>query len=88
MQRNYDAIISQIEKRFGVKSTRKFENAVGRALDLLESNPEIDVLKEGNKGIRALTVNRLTQIFYVVQSERIFVLDIFDFRKDPMKQPK
>ena len=86
-KRNYDAIVSHINKRFGSKAARKYEEAIDKALDLLEANPKSGVLKEPTRRIRALTVNKLTQIFYVAEPTRVFVLDIFDVRKDPRKQP-
>ena len=78
-------IIEYIEHRFSEKDVRKFLKLFEENIEVISTNPELFPLSHKSKSIRRATVAKLTSIFYSIEGDKIFLITVFDNRKNPKR---
>jgi len=78
-------IIGYIENRFSEKDVKKFVKILDYHLEAIQSNPKISPLSHKSKSIRRANVAKLTSIFYSVDGDKIYLISLFDNRKNPKR---
>jgi plasmid stabilization system protein ParE len=76
-------IIEYLESKFSEKDVKKFVRRFDKQIKLLKSNPEIFSFSPNSKTIRRTIVARLTSIYYRVDGDIIYLVSIYDNRKNP-----
>ena len=76
-------IIAYIENKFSENDVKKFVNLFDEHIEIIKISPKIFPLSHKSKSIRKATVAKLTSIFYSIDGDNIYLLSIFDNRKNP-----
>jgi plasmid stabilization system protein ParE len=78
-------IIDYLEQRWTQKEIKKFAKLLDKQLHLIKENPLIFPISNRSKGIRKAVLSKQTTIYYLIDSDKIFLLTLFDTRQDPNK---
>jgi len=70
----------------GEKVTKVFVKKVYDFLDIIVEFPQIGTVEHKVKGIRGFTLIKQINVFYVINEDKIVLLDFFDNRKDPLRK--
>ena len=76
-------IIEYLESKFSEKDVKKFVQKFDKQIKLIKSNPEIFSFTPKSKTTRRTIVARLTSIYYRVDGDVIYLVSIYDNRKNP-----
>jgi len=76
-------IIEYLESKFSEKDVKKFVQKFDKQIRLIKSNPEIFSITPKSKTIRRTIVARLTSIYYRIDGDIIYLVSIYDNRKNP-----
>ncbi len=68
-------------------SCYKFQNNFVRKLELLAIQPQIGVEVNSLKNIRSILITKHNRVYYRIEEDKIFVLNMIDTRKNPKKNP-
>jgi len=71
---------------WGERVTTSFVRKVYNLIEMLSEYPEIGTIENSEKGIRGITLVKQINIFYIVQSNKIIIMNFFDNRQAPQKK--
>jgi plasmid stabilization system protein ParE len=77
--------IDYLEQRWTQKEIKKFAKLLDKQLNIIQQNPQIFPISNKSKGIRKSVLSKQTTIYYKINSNKIFLLTLFDNRQDPNK---
>lgn len=83
-----DQLIVYLETEWGESVVKAFMKKLYDFLEILSEFPEIGSMQYEEKRIRGFALTKQVTIFYKVDANQIFLLDIFDNRSDPKKKDK
>lgn len=84
--KNLDKIIDYLENEWDVKTVQNFASKLLNLLETLKSKPEIGILVEKDKEIRAFVLTKQNTLFYRIKDQQIIILQLFDNRMNPKKR--
>lgn len=81
---------SYIQAQFGAISCKIFLREMVRIEKLLRENPNLGsvepLLSDLPKTYRSIVVRKLNKIVYYVDDDTIYIVDLWDVRREPRKQ--
>jgi len=80
----YDAVIAQLNARWGEKFVNRFEQKVARAIGLISTSPTLYPLADFGIEVRRCVLHKNCSMFYRVHQAHITVLYFWDNRQDPI----
>lgn len=80
------SIQNYLTAEFGEKVAEEFTSRVFTFLNLLAKFPEMGTVENKEKNIRGFLLHRHTTLFYKPEGDKIYLLSLFDNRKDPGKK--
>ncbi len=83
---SFGKILLYLEREWGIAVVKAFVQKVFHLLDLLSSFPEMGVVQDRTKGIRAITIVKQVNLFYRISGDKIILLIFFDNRQKPVKR--
>ncbi len=79
-----------IHKHFGSKARLKFRNSIDNIIVLLRQNPKLgaqeQLLCNRSEVYRSIVLNKLNKIVYRISDDNIFIVDLWDIRREPAAQ--
>ncbi len=81
------SIIVYLKENWGSKSVDNFIQKLFSIIDLIEKAPLIGKTSKSDHTIWKLLVTKHNSIYYKVFPNKIILLDIFDTRQNPSKEP-
>jgi len=81
-----DQLIIYLESEWGENVVKAFMRKLYDFLEILSEFPEIGSMQYPEKRIRGFALTKQVTIFYMIDSNHIVLLDIFDNRSDPNKK--
>jgi len=87
-QKRYTAIVKQIRGEWGISVADAFERRTKNFFAILSDFPELGVLEEPQKQLRAFQLSKITRVYYQIRKTEIVVIYFFDVRQSPAKRPK
>lgn len=81
--KKFQQIVKYLVEEWGETVGIQFEKRTKNFLDLLADFPEIGIVVNPEKKIRAFQLTKLTRIYYRIKEDRIVILTFFDVRQDP-----
>lgn len=76
-------IIEYLERNFSEKDIKKFVAKFDKQLEIIRNYPEMFPFSPKSKIIRRTIVAKLTSIYYHVGADVIYIVTIYDNRKNP-----
>lgn len=83
--KKFQLIVKYLVEEWGETVGIQFEKRTKNFLNLLADFPEIGVVVNPEKKIRAFQLTKLTRIYYRIKEDRIMILTFFDVRQDPKR---
>jgi len=74
-----------LKKKWSVKVADEFLDKVQNVVDALSITPTSGSLSEKRKNIRKFSVTRQNTIYYKIRGRKVFILSLFDTRKNPKR---
>lgn len=87
-EKDFDNIISFIEKEFSELTASKFVNRTNEIFNILLLYPEAGSAEIKELNIRGFLINKNVKLFYRIKRNSIILLNFFDVRLDPEKKLK
>ncbi|MBX2959820.1 MAG: type II toxin-antitoxin system RelE/ParE family toxin [Flavobacteriales bacterium] len=84
--KNLDKILEYLEDEWDIKTVQNFATKLLNLLETLKSKPEIGILVEKDKEIRAFVLTKQNTLFYRIKDQQIIILQLFDNRMNPKKR--
>ncbi|WP_373060271.1 type II toxin-antitoxin system RelE/ParE family toxin [Zunongwangia sp. H14] len=75
-------------KKWSYKVKTDFVQKLDRSIDIIKDQPEIFPESQTEKGLRKCVITKQTTLYYRFDDEKIYIVTIFDTRKDPQKLKK
>ena len=85
-EKKFDTIIEYLLTDWNEQVTEKFVKKVYDFINTLADFPEIGIIENKEKDIRAFTIVKQINIFYHVGKKQIVILNFFDNRQSPKKK--
>lgn len=80
-------IATYIHTTFGTKALLDYNQATDDWIDIIQENPCAfpvePLLVERTKQYHSVVINHLTKLVYFVESETIYIADVWDARRNP-----
>jgi len=83
-EETFDAVITQLQQRWGEKFVDKFEKRVSDCLDTIANTPFIYPVTEENQGIRKCILHKTCSMLYKVDEHKIIIICFWDNRQEPL----
>jgi len=80
----YDAIIEQLNARWGSKFVNQFEQKVTKTIVLISASPTLYPLADFGIDVHRCVLHKNCSMFYRVHSTHITILYFWDNRQDPL----
>ncbi|MEP7255058.1 MAG: type II toxin-antitoxin system RelE/ParE family toxin [Ferruginibacter sp.] len=80
-------VLAYLEKEWSHKVASEFLLKIDRRIDLLTKQPYIGVLSAKVKDIRGLLITRHNRLYYKIKNNKVIILNMYDTRKKPKKNP-
>ena len=80
-------ILSYLEKEWSHKVAEEFLLKIDRRIDLLTKQPEVGAPSEKIKNVRGLLITRHNRLYYKIKNDKVILLNIYDTRMNPDKNP-
>ena len=84
--KKFDKILEYLSNEWGDNVTTSFVKKVYDFLDILSEFPEIGTIEQKEKGIRGFVIIKQVSVFYIVQKNKIILLNFFDNRQSPKRK--
>ena len=79
----YDAIIAQLNARWGKKFVGQFEQKVTKTISLISASPALYPLADFGIDVRRCVLHKNCSMFYRVHTSHITILYFWDNRQEP-----
>ncbi|MDQ8003214.1 MAG: hypothetical protein REI64_00365 [Pedobacter sp.] len=80
----YEAVVAQLNKRWGEKFVLKFEGKVKRCIKILTSNPYLYPVFYEELQLRKCIIHKNCSILYKIDEQIVLVVAFWDNRQDPI----
>ena len=80
-------VLEYLEKEWSHKVAEEFLVKIDRRIDLLSRQPNIGLLSTKVKGIRGLLITRHNRLYYKIKGKKVIILNMYDTRINPGKNP-
>ncbi|MBI2968167.1 MAG: type II toxin-antitoxin system RelE/ParE family toxin [Bacteroidetes bacterium] len=80
---NLSQIIDYFEEKWTERELKKFFQRLEKIINLISQNPRLFMLTKKRKNVRRCVLSKQTSIYYKFDSERIFIITLFDNRQNP-----
>lgn len=81
--RNFDEIVRSLSYTWGEKIVKDFVRAIDRELIHIKTFPYAFPATSQKKGVRRCVVSPINSIYYKVEKKMIYIVAIYDNRRDP-----
>ncbi len=79
--------LTYLEKEWSHKVAADFLLKIDRRIELLTKQPTIGAPSTRIKDVRGLLVTRHNRIYYKIKDNKVIILNMYDTRIDPKKNP-
>ena len=80
----YDAVISQLDKRWGKKFVEEFEKKTAKAVSLISESPTLYPLADFGMDVYKCVLHKNCSMFYRVHLTHVTILYFWDNRQEPL----
>ncbi len=80
-------VLAYLEKEWSYKAAGEFLLKIDRRIDLLAKQPYIGAPSSKVKDIRGLLITRHNRIYYKISGNKVTILNMYDTRINPKKNP-
>lgn len=80
-------VLTYLEKEWSHKVAVEFLLKIDRRIDLLARQPHVGVLSSKVKSIRGLLITRHNRLYYKIKGNKVIILNMYDTRINPKKNP-
>ena len=80
-------ILAYLEKEWSKKVAGEFLLKIDRRLDLISKQPFAGAVSLKIKEVRGLLITRHNKLFYKVKGNTVIILNMYDTRMNPKKNP-
>ena len=80
-------LLTYLEAEWGHQVAKEFLRKVDKKLDTLSRQPYMGVPSEKVQDVRSVLITRHNRLYYKVTGDRIVVLNLYDTRRKPAKNP-
>jgi plasmid stabilization system protein ParE len=84
---DYESVIDYLVKNWGVLTAESFITNIESRITLLQEFPFIGVASKIRAEIRSIVLTKHNLLYYRVLNDSIEILNIFDTRQNPEKNP-
>lgn len=85
-QASIDEKFEYLKSEFGENTARSFLKQMFKFIDLVSYFPEIGKIEVFDKDIRSFRLNKQSTVFYSLEKNKVYILDLFDNRQAPDKR--
>jgi plasmid stabilization system protein ParE len=75
-----------LDDEWGINYTDQYLSTVYRKIQLLSLNPQLGI-ETAIKKTRSILAGKQNRIYYRVEKNRVIILNIYDTRRNPAKNP-
>ena len=83
-EETFEAVIIQLEQRWGDKYVSDFKNKVYKSLDIIVTNPFIYPVAPENSELRKCVIHKNTSVYYSIKDEFVEIHYFWDNRQEPL----
>ncbi len=83
-EETYEALISQLQQRWGDRFVIKFHGRVSKSLTIIEATPYLYPIANENTEIRKCILHKNCSVFYKVYDNVVLIVWFWDNRQDPL----
>jgi plasmid stabilization system protein ParE len=83
-QETYDAVVSQLNQRWGEDFVIKFENKVSKSISSILLSPYMYPVADENTGMRKCVLHKNCSMFYNIYNNNILIAWFWDNRQEPI----
>lgn len=80
-------VLEFLEKEWSHKVAQEFLKKIDKKLDLLSKQPAIGRSSQKYKNVRGILITRHNKMYYRIQGHKVIIINLFDTRTDPEKNP-
>lgn len=80
-------VLAYLEKEWSHKVAKEFLLKIDRRIELLSTQPFIGASYTTIKDIRGLLITRHNRLYYKIKGETVIVLNMYDTRIKPKRNP-
>lgn len=81
-----DKLIAYLKKEWSIKVANEFLDKLVEKMQTIKQNPGIGGITE-IENIRSILVTKHNKVYYKIEKNNIFVLNMIDTRRNPKKNP-
>lgn len=79
---NLEEILAYLKSRWSEREIESFKKRLSKQISLIEQNPKLFPVSHFNPRLRKAVLSKQTTIFYEVYGQTIYLLYLFNNRKD------
>lgn len=83
-----EKLLEHLEHEWSIKVKREFIERLDKCLSIISKDPECFEKSHYLKGLHRCVITKQSSIYYKFDSERIFIITIFDNRQNPKRLKK
>lgn len=80
-------VLEYLEKEWSHKVAVEFLSKIDKKLDLLSVQPLVGRPSRKYKNVRGIIITRHNKMYYRIQDHKVIIINLFDTRTDPVKNP-
>lgn len=80
-----DKLIDYLETEWSIRIKNIFLRKLDKSLQILKDNPDCSPKSDIVKGLHKLVITKQTTVYYKYDSERVFIVTLFDTRQNPKR---
>lgn len=84
---DYQQVVDYLISGWSLTVAGNFEHIVQKKLTNLSRQPFIGIASQKNPLVRSILITKHNRLYYRIKDETIELLNIFDTRQDPKKNP-
>jgi plasmid stabilization system protein ParE len=80
-------VLTYLEKEWSKQVAATFLTKIDRRIELLKNQPHIGAASTKVKGIRGILITRHNKMYYKIAGNKVVILNMYDTRMNPKKNP-
>lgn len=80
-------VLTYLEKEWSKQVAATFLTKIDRRIELLKNQPHIGAASTKEKGIRGILITRHNKMYYKIAGNKVVILNMYDTRMNPKKNP-
>lgn len=80
-------VLTYLEKEWSHKVATEFLLKIDRRFNLLKQQPFVGIPSQKIPGVRGILITRHNKMYYKVQGNKVIILNLYDTRTNPKKNP-